>query len=108
MPCVREIGSGFYGLYYDLHSYVLIPGKGELATDRLSRHKWSIHVDQKPFAKLTGVGERLPDAVNRGRQFDALLDSILCRAIFHKEQPPGCISQDYMAIAKEMQPYGCA
>src|SRR5580698_4843874 len=67
---------------------VLIARIRNLAARNLTRHKRSVQLHPKPFAKLAVIGERAPDSRNRRLELDALLN---LNTIIHHRQPPGCI-----------------
>src|SRR5437868_6580736 len=84
MPGEREQALGLHFLDHGLPSEMLITGIGYLPTRNPPWHKWPVQPYAEPRAELMMIGERPPDAGNRGPEFDGLFD-----AITHA-QPPGC------------------
>src|SRR3984893_10941095 len=85
VPRERKEPLGLHLLHRRFPPYVLVARIGDVAARYLARHKWRIELHPKPFAELTMVRQRTPDAGYRCLEFDTFL-----YAIAHT-QPPGCV-----------------
>src|SRR6516164_4092692 len=81
MPCEGEQSRSLHLLDSGLPSDVLKAGVGYAAGRHLPRREGTIQLHPEPFAKLVVIGQRPPNPLNRGVQFDALLDTIRHEAI---------------------------
>src|ERR1700730_9293688 len=99
MPGEREQPLGLHFLDDRLPPDMFIAGIVYLPAGNLSRHKGPVQPDPEPRTELVIIGQRPPDAGNRGVELDGLFD-----AISHV-QPHGC--PRYNTLRQKAQPNGC-
>jgi hypothetical protein len=87
MPAVRHQALGIHSLDGELHRYVLVAGRRELAFDSLAQFEGALELDAKPRPELLGVGKRSPNTRAWRSQDDLSLDAVGGRLM----QLHGCI-----------------